>query len=40
MIIKSDKQVRRRYKNVLDPNLNHEPLTEVEDELIYKEYLK
>ncbi|CAD8201435.1 unnamed protein product [Paramecium octaurelia] len=40
MKIKSGKQVRRRFKNVLDPNLNHGPITEVEDELIYQEYLK
>ncbi|CAD8204672.1 unnamed protein product [Paramecium pentaurelia] len=37
---KTGKQVRRRYKNFLDPNLNHGPMTELEDEMIYKEYLK
>ncbi|CAD8193466.1 unnamed protein product [Paramecium octaurelia] len=37
---KTGKQVRRRYKNFLDPNLNHGPMTVQEDERIYQEYLK
>ncbi|CAD8121109.1 unnamed protein product [Paramecium sonneborni] len=40
MINKTGKQVRRRFKNVLDPNLNHSPMTEDEDQRIYQEYLK
>ncbi|CAD8171986.1 unnamed protein product [Paramecium pentaurelia] len=39
MKIKSSKQVRSRFKNFLDPNLNHAPMTEVEDEFIFQEYL-
>ncbi|CAD8120001.1 unnamed protein product [Paramecium sonneborni] len=37
---KTDRQVRRRYMNTLDPNLNHGPMTEEEDQLIYQEYLR
>ncbi|CAK68652.1 unnamed protein product (macronuclear) [Paramecium tetraurelia] len=37
---KTGKQVRRRYKNFLDPNLNHGPMTDQEDEKIFQEYLK
>ncbi|CAD8123504.1 unnamed protein product [Paramecium sonneborni] len=40
MKIKTGKQVRRRYKNFLDPNLNHGPINEAEDERIFQNYLK